>query len=134
MVLGHIRRGERIEHFDTVRRRKDGTLVPISLTVSPIRDPAGTTRRYRAWMAFTSLPSTTNGTRSNLLRTVLEGAGASVATARSAPEAMDAIRQEGLDVLIADIGMPGMDGLQLIRAIRQMEEPVPSIPAAALSA
>jgi PAS domain-containing protein len=41
MVLGHIRRGERIEHFDTVRRRKDGTLVPISLTVSPIRDANG---------------------------------------------------------------------------------------------
>src|SRR6476620_2951847 len=42
MVLGHIRRGERIEHFDTIRKRKDGTLVPISLTVSPIRDPSGT--------------------------------------------------------------------------------------------
>jgi len=42
MVLGHIRRGERIEHFDTIRQRKDGTLVPISLTVSPIRDASGT--------------------------------------------------------------------------------------------
>src|ERR1700759_877300 len=42
MVLGHVRRGEPVEHFDTIRRRKDGTLVPISLTVSPIRDAAGT--------------------------------------------------------------------------------------------
>src|ERR1043165_8486173 len=42
MVLGRIRRGERVEHFDTIRRRKDGSLVPISLTVSPIRDAAGT--------------------------------------------------------------------------------------------
>src|SRR5919199_2264742 len=42
MVLGRIRRGERVEHFDTVRQRKDGTLVPISLTVSPIRDTNGT--------------------------------------------------------------------------------------------
>src|SRR5437764_4621936 len=42
MVLGHIRRGERIEHFETIRRHTDGTLVPISLTVSPIRDRAGT--------------------------------------------------------------------------------------------
>src|ERR1041384_772058 len=41
MVLGRIRRGERGQHFDTVRRRKDGSLVPISLTVSPIRDSAG---------------------------------------------------------------------------------------------
>src|SRR6185436_3100821 len=42
MVLGRIRKGERVEHFDTIRRRKDGTLVPISLTVSPIRDADGT--------------------------------------------------------------------------------------------
>jgi PAS domain S-box-containing protein len=41
MVLGRVRRGERVQHFDTVRRRKDGTLVPVSLTVSPIRDAAG---------------------------------------------------------------------------------------------
>lgn len=41
MILQRIRRGERIEHYETVRRRKDGSLVDISLTVSPIRDPAG---------------------------------------------------------------------------------------------
>ena len=69
-----------------------------------------------------------------LLRTVLEGAGATVSTARSGPEALEAIRHEPLDVLIADVGMPGMDGLQLIRAIRQMPEPARSIPAAALTA
>jgi PAS domain S-box-containing protein len=40
-VLESIRRGERIEHFETVRRRKDGTEVPISLTVSPIRSSSG---------------------------------------------------------------------------------------------
>ena len=40
-VLSRIRRGLRIDHFDTVRRTKDGTLIPISLTVSPIRDGAG---------------------------------------------------------------------------------------------
>ncbi len=36
--LERIRRGERIEHFETVRRRKDGSSVDISLTVSPIHD------------------------------------------------------------------------------------------------
>jgi PAS domain S-box-containing protein len=69
-----------------------------------------------------------------LLRTVLEGAGATVSTSRSGPEALDAIRHEALDVLIADVGMPGMDGLQLIRQVRQMPEPARSIPAAALTA
>ena len=40
-VLSRVRRGERVEHFETVRRRKDGSLVPISLAVSPVRDPSG---------------------------------------------------------------------------------------------
>ena len=41
-VLGAVRRGERVEHFDTVRQRKDGTFLPISLTVSPDHDRHGT--------------------------------------------------------------------------------------------
>jgi PAS domain S-box-containing protein len=40
-ILARLRRGERIEHYETVRVRKDGTLVDISLTVSPIRGPDG---------------------------------------------------------------------------------------------
>ncbi len=40
-VLASIRRGEQVDHFETIRRRKDGSLVPISLTVSPIRDGDG---------------------------------------------------------------------------------------------
>ena len=39
--LERIRRGERVERYETVRRRKDGSLVEISLTVSPIRDETG---------------------------------------------------------------------------------------------
>ena len=41
LILERIRRGEKVEHFETVRRRKDGSLVDISLTVSPIRDQSG---------------------------------------------------------------------------------------------
>jgi PAS domain S-box-containing protein len=40
-ILERIRRGERIDHYETVRRRKDGSLVDISLTVSPLRDAEG---------------------------------------------------------------------------------------------
>ncbi len=40
-ILGKIRAGERIEHFETRRMRKDGEVFDISLTVSPIRDPQG---------------------------------------------------------------------------------------------
>jgi PAS domain S-box-containing protein len=41
MILGKIRRGERVEHFETLRRAKDGHLVNVSLTISPIRDSGG---------------------------------------------------------------------------------------------
>jgi len=40
-ILARIRRGERIQHYETVRRRKDGSVLDISLTVSPVRDDAG---------------------------------------------------------------------------------------------
>ena len=40
-VLASIRAGRRVEHFETVRKHRDGWLVPISLTVSPILDDAG---------------------------------------------------------------------------------------------
>lgn len=41
-VITRIKRGEVVHHYETVRRRRDGTLFPISLTISPIRDEAGT--------------------------------------------------------------------------------------------
>jgi PAS domain S-box-containing protein len=41
-ILGRIRRGESVQHFETIRCRKDGSCLPISVTVSPIRNKAGT--------------------------------------------------------------------------------------------
>ena len=40
-VLARIRRGERVQHFDTVRRTKSGRLIDVSITVSPVTDSAG---------------------------------------------------------------------------------------------
>lgn len=40
-ILSRVRRGERIDHYETIRRRKDGTLLEVSLTVSPIFDKQG---------------------------------------------------------------------------------------------
>jgi two-component system, cell cycle sensor histidine kinase and response regulator CckA len=40
-ILDKVRRGERLEHFETRRRRKDGTIIDVSVSVSPIRDAAG---------------------------------------------------------------------------------------------
>jgi len=40
-ILGRIRRGERVDHYETIRRRKDGSPVAISLSVSPLRNRHG---------------------------------------------------------------------------------------------
>src|SRR5882724_9236020 len=40
-ILERIRRGERIGHYETVRQHKDGTLINVSLSVSPIKDADG---------------------------------------------------------------------------------------------
>jgi PAS domain S-box-containing protein len=40
-ILARLRRGEKIEHFETVCIAKDGHLLTVSLTISPIRDPGG---------------------------------------------------------------------------------------------
>jgi PAS domain S-box-containing protein len=40
-ILARIRSGERVDHYETIRQRKDGSLVDISLTISPVRDPDG---------------------------------------------------------------------------------------------
>ena len=40
-VLARLRRGERIDHFETVRRTKDGRLIDMSITVSPVKDSIG---------------------------------------------------------------------------------------------
>ena len=41
VVMGKIRAGDKVDHYETVRQRKDGGLLSVSLTVSPIRDDAG---------------------------------------------------------------------------------------------
>ena len=40
-ILTRIRRGERIDHFETVRQRKHGSLIVVSLTISPVKNAAG---------------------------------------------------------------------------------------------
>jgi PAS domain S-box-containing protein len=40
-ILSRLKRGERVDHFETVRKRKDGRLIDISLTISPVRDGQG---------------------------------------------------------------------------------------------
>ena len=40
-IIERVKRGERVDHFETVRRRKNGTLLDLSLRISPVKDAAG---------------------------------------------------------------------------------------------
>lgn len=70
----------------------------------------------------------------NLLRFILEEQGATVRLAASAVEALQQVSESVPDLLISDIGMPGLDGYALIRQIRALPEQGQMIPAIALTA
>ena len=80
-IIEHIRRGERVEHYETVRMRKDGSRVDISLTVSPVRNSAGKiigaskiardiTERKRSEKQIASLAREAEHRAKNMLATV----------------------------------------------------------------
>lgn len=71
----------------------------------------------------------------DLLDFVLQREGATVETARSAPEARAALQARPFDILVADLGLPDEDGYSLIRAIREtFPPPARDIRAVALTA
>ncbi|HEY2906017.1 MAG TPA: PAS domain S-box protein [Vicinamibacterales bacterium] len=91
-VLARICRGEAVEHFETIRERKDGSTLPVSLTVSPIRDPSGTvigaskiardiTDRTRA-EALLAEAETAQADLQRRLLTLVEASGTLMATPR----------------------------------------------------
>jgi signal transduction histidine kinase/CheY-like chemotaxis protein len=64
----------------------------------------------------------------------LEHSRASVLTAGSVAEAMEVLRHERVDVLLADVAMPGEDGYSLVRKLRATADRAATIPAVALTA
>lgn len=70
-----------------------------------------------------------------LVKRILEEYGANVLTASSVEDALELIRTDKPDVVVSDIGMPGKDGYEFIRALRQLPlEMGGDIPAAAVTA
>jgi CheY-like chemotaxis protein len=59
----------------------------------------------------------------NLLKLLLKSAGASVSLAQSADEGIELLITKRVDVLICEIGMPGVDGYTLIRRVRTLDDP-----------
>jgi len=71
----------------------------------------------------------------NLLKMLLKSVGAFVYLARSADEGIEQLITKPVDVLICDIGMPGVDGYTLIRRVRTLDDPEKSeVAAVALTA
>jgi PAS domain S-box-containing protein len=69
-----------------------------------------------------------------LLRRVLEDQGAQVTTFSSAKDVLATLKTTRPSIIVSDIGMPGMDGFQLIRALRVSESRGDRVPALALTA
>jgi PAS domain S-box-containing protein len=70
-----------------------------------------------------------------LLREIMEGAGARVSTVDSAANALDQLEAAAPDIIVADIGLPIMDGFEFIRRVRTLPDSrLRQIPAAALTA
>jgi PAS domain S-box-containing protein len=70
-----------------------------------------------------------------LLCDILEAAGAAVVTVSSAQAALQKLASERPQVIVADLAMPGMDGFELIKHVRELADPsLSGIPAAALTA
>lgn len=70
----------------------------------------------------------------SMIRDVLKSAGATVFTAGSGAEALAVLDRETVDVLLADIGMPAMDGFDLIQRVRRLAGANATIPATAITA
>jgi PAS domain S-box-containing protein len=69
----------------------------------------------------------------DVITVFLQAAGASVLTASSGAEALGILQRDRVDILLADIAMPGEDGYALIRNVRALSSPINAIPAAALT-
>jgi CheY-like chemotaxis protein len=97
---------------------------------------AGIAQTARALAGVRALVVDDEADARDLTRYVLESRGAGVVVTASADEALHRLASEPFDVLVADIGMPGQDGLSLIRAIRSLPEGSRNrdIPAVALTA
>lgn len=132
-------------HGGTVHAASDGddkgatftVLLPVAVAVAPTIDSDETTRRHPAAEAWTTAPAVPpdvtdqlTGIKTlivddepdarELLRRLFEQHGAVPILAASAAEALEMLPQQRPNVLVCDIGMPVMNGYDLIKAIREL--------------
>jgi len=112
-ILARLRRGERVDHFETVRRRKDGSLLDISLTISPVKDQSGTiigaskiardiTERKRADYAIKALNAQLRADLAALNR--MQELSTRLIQAGAFSELLENILDAGIEITGADMG------------------------------
>jgi len=94
----------------------------------PARDPAPVARTLRVLVADD------NDTNQRLLTALLRGAGHSVTVATNGRKAVEAVAREPFDIVLMDVQMPVMDGIQALRHIRALPPPQGRIPVVAVTA
>jgi signal transduction histidine kinase len=108
--------------------------LPLAAAASHARKPRGERRTTALLERSRVLVVDDEEDARDLLRAVLERAGAAVETAMSAGEALHRLQRERFDLLLADIAMPDQDGLALIRALRALPGGPRDMPAIAVTA
>ena len=109
--------------------------LPVPVIPLPPAIPAGVADAFAMRLEGVSiLVVDDDASTRELLRELFEHARATVSVAATAPAALASFRAAPPDLLVADIGLPGEDGLSLMRRIRALPSPESQVPALALSA
>ena len=74
------------------------------------------------------------GDSREMLKLLIAGEGYEVLTAASGEEALELIRQRNIDLILTDLGLPGMDGITLVRHMRGMGGQMHAVPIIMLTA
>ena len=130
-ILGRLRRGDRIEHFDTVRVAKDGRRIDISLTISPLRNRTGAiigaskiardvTERKRAEEMQRLLFNELNHRVKNMLASIQAIAGQSLRAAEGPEQFVEAFNGRIRSLALAhDLLVQGrMEGADMFGLVR----------------
>ncbi|HLG99172.1 MAG TPA: PAS domain S-box protein [Bryobacteraceae bacterium] len=133
-ILAKLRRGERVDHFETVRHRKDGSLLDVSLTISPVKDSKGNitgaskiardiTDRKRIESAVQALNAQLTADISAVTR--MQQLSTRLVQANDFPQLLGEIVDAGIEITGADMGNIQLleEGVLKIVSQRGLDQP-----------
>lgn len=97
-------------------------IMPFSPDTSPVKKPSEQNSEHVDFGGYHVLVAEDNRTNQMVVRRMLERAGAKISTVRNGEEACHAYREAQFDLVLMDISMPVMNGLDACSAIRKIEE------------